>query len=190
MCIRDSLCGTGTTPTVEMSTMENRAKGLKYTIVFGMLSRHVRSPKFGTNVTGSTRKTRIWFCYRYEYYRKEKTPMDFHQRGYTCVDPPRGHMCSVPPGTLMLLPQGTIFPPQGINVCCPPPWACAVESCIQKSSILSQVYTAVSLFHVSVPYRENNCYPPPTSVTCVLPLPVTYIPTSNITCYNIPGTFF
>ena len=152
--------------------------------------RDVRYPKFGTNVTGSTRKTRIWFCYRYEYYRKEKTPMDFHQRGYTCVDPPRGHMCSVPPGTLMLLPQGTIFPPQGINVCCPPPWACAVESCIQKSSILSQVYTAVSLFHVSVPYRENNCYPPPTSVTCVLPLPVTYIPTSNITCYNIPGTFF
>ena len=27
---------------------------------------------------------------------RKKTPMNFHQRGYTCVVPPRGYTCAVP----------------------------------------------------------------------------------------------
>ena len=44
--------------------------------------------------------------------------MNFHQRGYTRVlSPPGDTRAFPPPGLLPLLPQGIIFPPQGINVC-------------------------------------------------------------------------
>ena len=90
--------------------------------------------------------------------------MNFPQRGYTCVATPRRYTCAVPPGMFPLLPQGMLFPPQGINVLPLPLGLCLWLNRPHKKPSKHQSFT-FSCFC----YRKKNCYPPPTSVTCVLP---------------------
>ena len=94
----------------------------------------------------------------------KKTPINFHERGYTCLVPPTGiHMCCPPPGMLPLLPQGMLLPPQGINAGCPPTrHVPLVESSILKSSIYHSSFS----FHISVTAKKM-CFPPPTCCLCV-----------------------
>ena len=73
-----------------------------------VLNRDVRYRKFGANVAGNTRKTHVHlFLLPLLPQGNKKAPINFLQRGYSCVVPPRGYVCCPPLGMLPLLRQGT-----------------------------------------------------------------------------------
>ena len=151
----------------------------------------VRYLNFGTkctNVTGNTRKTHIWFCYR--CYRKEKAPMNFHQRGIHVRFSPQGvHVCCPPPTCCRCSRKGCFFHQKGsgINVCC-------VLVRILVFGWVSTRYVGVflpgTLCQFLLHCAAKNCYPPPISVICVLPLQVTYIPDNNVSMRVRPIFYF
>ena len=99
--------------------------------------------------------------------------MNFHQRRYTCVVPPRGYSCAVPPRNVATVTARDAFFTSGD------------KHVLVRNNVISVGFQEIcrrfltgDVSPISVTAKKI-CYPQPTSVARVLPLPVTYIPALN-----------
>ena len=117
------------------------------------------------------------------WQQEKRNNVEFPPAGIYVSCPPQGIRLLSPPRHVAAVTASDAFSTTGDKSVLSPPWACAFGWIVHTKIVLKikLKHDKFYVFTFLLP-QKRNCYPPPTSITCLFPLPVTYMP-GKLGCY-------